>query len=454
MPRDTRYTNNEPDGTPFQELVMFPTLAPQLARPQRAAPPRAPGALPVAGTAEENNDLSDFTPPERTFFITAILSFRESSASQGSKAKQPKKTSATKTGPALPLFSMTRCAVLQEVLKLHDLHQHYQPSNVSGFPVEISWPGSPGGKTNAPTVRDDQEFETIMTQLYEKRTVKSILVGFDLDLLEPFRIRSAVALDPRLAPWSGPKVRFGTHVPRPDSFSGEDQLHGAIIMDLREEWKCDEHDNGACYKKEDEHFPLNRWKVKHWAAAIAGSQAGVSMRDPPPTLFRPDDAIRSRVIRPRGRTGPRHQRAGSDSAVEAGTMMSAFFSSLLQNNVAFPPVTPRRPKKHYLSPASSPAGPPESSSPLPAQEDELRLCLEAFGCAKPSISPEEITVAVTALSEKHYTADTLSFAGVQRLAEVTQFAEGDVCSLLKFAKEWVGKVEHKRARLSTSSHRF
>lgn len=39
-------------------------------------------------------------------------------------------------------------------------------------------------------------------------------------------------------------------------------------MDLREEWKCDEHENGACYKKEDEHFPLNRWKVKHWAAAI------------------------------------------------------------------------------------------------------------------------------------------------------------------------------------------
>lgn len=64
MPRDTRYTINEPDGTPFQELVMFPTLAPQLARPQHAAPPNAstngagvaaPGALPVAATAEENN---------------------------------------------------------------------------------------------------------------------------------------------------------------------------------------------------------------------------------------------------------------------------------------------------------------------------------------------------------------------------------------------------------------
>ena len=178
------------------------------------------------------------------------------------------------------------------------------------------------------------------------------------------------------------------------------------------------------------------------------------MRDPPPTLFQPDDAICSRVIKPRGRNGPCHQHTRSDSAVEAGTMMSAFFSSLLQNHVAFPPITPQRPNKHYLSPASSPAGPPDSSSPLPAQADELHLCLEAFGRAKPSISPEQITVAVTALTEKRYTADTLSFAGVQRLAEVTQLAEGDVCSLSKFTKEWVGKIEHKRARLSTSSHRF
>ena len=34
MPRDTRYTNSEPDGTYCQELVVFPTLAPQLAHRQ------------------------------------------------------------------------------------------------------------------------------------------------------------------------------------------------------------------------------------------------------------------------------------------------------------------------------------------------------------------------------------------------------------------------------------
>ena len=98
-------------------------------------------------------------------------------------------------------------------------------------------------------------------------------------------------------------------------------------------------------------------------------------------------------------------------------MMSAFFSSLLQNHVAFPPVTPQCPNKHYLSPASSLAGPPKSLSPLPAQADELHLFLEAFGRTKPSISPEQIMVMVTALTEKRYTADTLSFAEVQQLGE-------------------------------------
>jgi len=48
MPRDTRYTNNEPDGTYFQELVVFPTLAPQLARPQNVANGVVPGAVPAA----------------------------------------------------------------------------------------------------------------------------------------------------------------------------------------------------------------------------------------------------------------------------------------------------------------------------------------------------------------------------------------------------------------------
>ena len=73
---------------------------------------------------------------------------------------------------------------------------------------------------------------------------------------------------------------------------------------------------------------------------------------------------------------------------------------------------------------SSPVA-PTNSSPIPAKEDQLHLCLEAFGRAK-SISNEEIAAAVATLCEKDYTADTLSFAGVERLAQLTQLAEGSI----------------------------
>ncbi|KAF8193679.1 hypothetical protein BJ912DRAFT_1057368 [Pholiota molesta] len=431
----TRYTMNEPDGTPFQELVVFPTLAPQLARPQNT---------PTFGGIDENLPIV----PEHTFYLTAVLHYREASTGQGAKSK-PKKASETKGGPAIPLFSMSRCDLLQDVLKLHDLHQLFRPSVISGFPVEISWPGSPGGKTNAPTIRDDNEFKTILDQLYQKRTVKNILISFDVDHLEPFRICSATVLDPRLAPWSTniPEIRMGTQVPRPDGFGSADQLHGSIIMDLREEWKCAEHDTGACYRKDSAHFPLNRWKTKTWAAAIAANEPGVTMRDPPSTLFRVDDALTSRVIKSCGRSGPHstHQHTASDSAIEAGTIMSAFFTSLLQQNHLMAPLTPAC--KHHISPMSSPAGPPDLSSPISIPEDNLPIVLEAFGHAK-SIPEEAIDLAVAGLTEKRYTADTLSFAGVQRLAEITQFAEGDAAQLIKISKEWMGKVERKQARLA------
>jgi hypothetical protein len=56
---------------------------------------------------------------------------------------KPKKSTETKYGPELNILSMSRCDLLKEVLKLHDLHGHFQPSEISGYPVKISWTGSP-----------------------------------------------------------------------------------------------------------------------------------------------------------------------------------------------------------------------------------------------------------------------------------------------------------------------
>jgi hypothetical protein len=58
------------------------------------------------------------------------------------------------------------------------------------------------------------------------------------------------------------------------------------------------------------------------------------------------------------------------------------------------------------------------SSPAPAVEDELRLCLNAFGKAK-LISPDAVNMAFDGLDSKGYTPDAL---------------------------EWCFRVEQKRAR--------
>jgi len=122
------------------------------------------------------------------------------------------------------------CEFLWVILQLHDLHQAYQPSDVSGFPFKLSWAGSPwvkihvlldsdiswyffsGGKTNAPTIHDDAEYSTVIDQLHNtRRTVTAVLVAIDMDQMEPYRVRVSSVIDPRLLNWSG-ELSFGTQV--------------------------------------------------------------------------------------------------------------------------------------------------------------------------------------------------------------------------------------------------
>jgi len=66
-------------------------------------------------------------------------------------------------------------------------------------------------------------------------------------------------------------------VPRIGLFSEEAQLHGAIIVSLKQKWPCDLHqgengDSGFCFVGPDgSHIGLNHRKLKIWAAAIVRS---------------------------------------------------------------------------------------------------------------------------------------------------------------------------------------
>jgi hypothetical protein len=78
--------------------------------------------------------------PEWLIFLLASMIYMGNS--DGLHAL-PKKLSETKNGAALKVLDMSHFELLQHVLQVHDLHQHYQPSEISGFPAKISWSGSP-----------------------------------------------------------------------------------------------------------------------------------------------------------------------------------------------------------------------------------------------------------------------------------------------------------------------
>lgn len=80
------------------------------------------------------------TGPDREFFVSVMMSF---TVPANGPRSRPKKDSETKNGPSIIPLKMTRYEFLRVVLQLHDLHQGYQPSEISGFPFKLSWAGSP-----------------------------------------------------------------------------------------------------------------------------------------------------------------------------------------------------------------------------------------------------------------------------------------------------------------------
>lgn len=77
-------------------------------------------------------------------------------------------------------------------------------------------------------------------------------------------------------------------------------------------------------------------------------------------------------------------------------------------------------------------------------EDELRLCVNAFGKLK-NIGQPALDSIFDGLDSHGYTPDALDVIHIERVMELTHLAEGRAASFLKFAKGWSARVESKRA---------
>jgi hypothetical protein len=95
--------------------------------------------------------------------------------------------------------------------------------------------------------------------------------------------------------------------------------------------------------------------------------------------------------------------------------------------------------------ATAPCAPERLSSPPPAIEDELIICMRSFGASR-IISATTIADATAKLEEVAFTPDIMGEVTASRLQELTGFAEGHAIALRKFSRDWCGKVDAKRAR--------
>jgi len=158
--------------------------------------------------------------------------------------------------------------------------------------------------------------------------------------------------------------------------------------------------------------------------------------------------------KPRGMRGPTSAASASMSA--GGSDVANFGSALLTcatpwlksiataavASLAPPPLSASGPSRNLFPPTQDIE---RLSSPPPAIEDELAACMKAFAASR-AISSKLLDKVVDGLDEVCFTPDIMGEVTAERLQSLTGFPEGHAIALRKFAREWCGKIDAKRAR--------
>ncbi|KAI0685325.1 hypothetical protein BC835DRAFT_1421345 [Cytidiella melzeri] len=459
--------SSRPQGSAFHELVVLPTLVPHLARPLPDAPEaqealvgtsaaeRSVGARP---DADENDgaEVAAVEAPDRLFFVLVTIHWLERVQS-GRAIKMAKQQDTKQVSAQTPVLRLARAEFVTLALSAHGYEDRYVPGPISGPGMKVYWTGYPGGKANAPTVSNDKDWDVLCRQLGTTRgSINSISVTFNLEAMDGFKTRkrplSPDGHDSRL------EMASGTRVPSANDYSQETRAIAQAIEAIKAHWDCGLH-GGHCYLSADTtHVILNRFRLKQWGAANV-AEARSPMEPPPQVLLLEwtgtvntagSSSLSSAASRPRGRAGPNLATTPSTSMTDTNSLLLGLATPLIamamQQMSSWRPNSPSRRSAAVTHPRSpvTPSRDPRSSPPPPV-DDELRLCLEAFGRAK-HLVPEVVARALAGLDDAAYSPDTIDNPTVERLQELTGLPEGQAYQLRRFAAAWSGKIEAKRAR--------
>ncbi|KAI0690535.1 hypothetical protein BC835DRAFT_1364246 [Cytidiella melzeri] len=324
-----------------------------------------------------------------------------------------------------PVLRLACAEFVTLALSAHGYEDRYVPGPISGPGMKVYWTGYPGGKANAPTVSNDKDWAVLCRQLGTTRgSINSISVTFDLEAMDGFKTRK-----------------------RPLSLDGHDsRLEMAsgtrAIKAIKAHWDCGLH-GGHCYLSAD---------------ATHVAEARSPMEPPPQVLLLEwtgtvntagSSSLSSAASRPRGRAGPNPATTPSTSMTDMNSLLLGLATPLItmamQQMSSWHPNSPSHCPAAVTHPRSpvTPSRDPHSS-PLPPVDDELRLCLEAFGCAK-HLVPDVVARALAGLNDAAYSSDTIDNPTVEHLQELTGLPEGQAYQLRRFAAAWSGKIEAKRA---------
>ncbi|KAI9059855.1 hypothetical protein FKP32DRAFT_1578952 [Trametes sanguinea] len=376
--------------------------------------------------------------------VTACFSSTEKAAGRAGRTVV-KKNKNTKSDYVV-IEGISRASFVTKLLAIHGLANDFAPGVHSGPVFKLWYSGSNGGKAGAASVETDRDFAVTVDALLRKnKRTCMVSAEIDVDTMEGFRIRTRAPISALQDPTQDEELLYGTRVPHVELFSDTAQLHGAIIIQLKQRWTCQQHlgehgEPGYCYiTPGGEHVGLNTRKLRIWASAIHAHEA---TKHTPPNSVEFDGARDGRLLtaKPRGRTGPAS--LTPTSSLDPTALLMAAVLPLITSLADRQPTTAPAPTSSPAAPSIGPqAGQKRPLSPAPDPNHELADCLQAFKVTKGI----DFTAHEATLLSLDFTPDILADVPAARLREITGAAEGRVLKFQVFCRQWNARLEEKRA---------